>query len=107
MGLSRPLLIFSERRLGGLILGDALYSRLLLLLCGIEGSEKLLDLTPSLDPKELLLCFDDRNTDPANDHPSALPTLHVPRARHDPAVQVLDGIGRCCVSGHSGPRPLQ
>jgi len=41
MGLSRPLLIFSERRLGGLILGDALYSRLLLLLCGIEGSEKL------------------------------------------------------------------
>ncbi len=75
-----------------MILGDALCSRLLLLLGGIEGSDELLDVTPSLNATELLLRLDDCSTDPADDHPAALPTLHVPRVRHDPAVQVLDGV---------------
>lgn len=75
-----------------MILGDALCSRLLLLLDGIEGSDKLFDVTPFLDATELLLRLDDRGTDPAHDHPAALPTLHVPRVRCDPTVQVLDRI---------------
>ena len=77
-GMSRALLIFCERRLfSGLILGDALCSRLLLGMKSIEGSDERLDFLPSLDTAELLLRLDDRSTDPANDHPAALPTLHV------------------------------
>ena len=52
-------------------------------------SHELLDVSPSLNPSELLLCFDDRSTEPANHHRSALPPLRIPRIRADAAVQVL------------------
>jgi hypothetical protein len=75
-----------------MILGDALCSRLLLLLRGFQRSDKLLDVTPSLNATERLLRLDDRSTDPSDNHPAALPTLHVFRVRDDPAVQVLDRV---------------
>jgi hypothetical protein len=53
-----------------------------------------LDVKPSLDATEPLFHFNDRGTDPADNHPSALSTLHAPRVRDDFAVQILDRIRR-------------
>jgi len=49
---------------------------------------------PAFDATELLLGFDDRSTDPTDNHRAALPTLDVSRVGDDPAVQVLDSIRR-------------
>jgi len=88
-------LILSERRLDLKVIADSLGLRLLVLLAGfedVEGPYELLDVQPSLDSTELLLCLDNRGARPADDHRAALPGLHVPRLQDDPALQVLDRI---------------
>jgi len=76
-----------------LFLGNALCSRLLLGIEHSEGSHELLDVSPSLNTAELLLCFDDCSADPADDHRSALPPLPVPRVRRDSATFRTPPVG--------------
>jgi hypothetical protein len=75
-----------------LSLGNALCSRLVFGFEFFEGRNELLDVAPSLNTTKLLLRFDNRGADPADDHRSPLPSLHVLRVARDPAAQVFDCI---------------
>jgi len=56
----------------------------------IEGGDQLADVLMSTHPTEASRGTDDGSGDPAQQHRSTLPVLHVAREASNPAVEVLD-----------------